>query len=174
MSKNRAHWPRGTGSPAKGVVRMSCRACGEAAFSKNREHRPWQTGISAQGVVRVSCRACREAAVSKNRSHRPGRTGIPTQEVVGLSCRGYTEAAVSRNREHWPGLTRSPAQGGVRVSGCACLQAPGTPAWGVRESSLGGGPNVLKGLWGVIFVWEPGGLAMRGGESFPGGGGNVL
>ena len=49
VSKNRAHRPGGTGSPAQGVVGVSFWAHGEAALSKNRARRPRGDGECSPG-----------------------------------------------------------------------------------------------------------------------------
>ena len=80
---NQAHRPGGTGSPAQGVVGVSCRACGDVEPSTPA----WGDGEPAQGVVGVSCRP----AGMDNRAHRLGGMGSPAQGVVGVSCRDCGE-----------------------------------------------------------------------------------
>ena len=64
----------------------------------------------------------------------------------------------------------------VGVSCRACGDVlPGAPAWGVGESTPGGGRGILQGLWGAIIFGEPGAPALGGdGESSPGGGRSLL
>ena len=104
---NRAHWPRGMGRPAQGVVGASCWACGdvepgtpawgdgESSPGGGRRFlqglRGWTTGPTGLGRTGVLPRGWSERPAGpvgmQNRAHRPGGMGSPAQGVAGVSCR---------------------------------------------------------------------------------------
>ena len=102
---NRAHRPRGMGSPAQGVVGASCRACGEV-----------EPGAPAWGDGK-SCPGGGRSVLHGSRGDRTGRTGLGGWGVLprGWSERPAGPAGID-NRAHRPGGMGSPAQGVVRVS----------------------------------------------------------
>ena len=158
----------GTGSPAQGVFGASCQANGGPPPSENRAHRPggdrescpggvrsllqglWgaifvrEPGAPARGGRGVLPRGCSEPPARPMGGYlcqRTGRTGlggtgIPAQGVFGASCKAYGGLSLSENRAHRPGGDRDPSPGGVR--------------------------SLLQGLWGAIFVREPGAPAWGG------------
>ena len=135
---NRAHRRGGMGSPALGVVGVSCRACGDVEPGTPA----WGDGVSSPGGGR--------SALQGLWGRRTGRTSLGGW---GVQPRGWSEFPAGRagmdNRAHRPGGMGCPAQGVVGVSCRACGDGqPGTPAWGDGESCPGGGRSVLQGLWG--------------------------
>ena len=67
--------PGGTGSPAQGVLGVSCQANGGPSSSEDRAHRPWGMGSPTQGAVGASFRAYGGPSSPENRAHRPGGDG---------------------------------------------------------------------------------------------------
>ena len=185
---NRAHRPGGMGSPAQGVVGVSCRACGDVEPGTPA----WGDGESCPGGGR--------SVLQGLWGRRTGHTGLGGW---GVQPRGWSEFPARRagmdDWAHRPGGMGSPAQGVVGVSCRACGDGqPGPLAWGDGESSPGGGRSVLQGLWGrrtgqnrprgmgspaqgVVGVsyracgnGQPGPPAWGDGELCPGGGRSVL
>ena len=115
---NRAHRPGGMGCPAQGVVRVSCRACGNG-----------QPGPLAWGDVET-CPGGGRSVLQGLWERRTGHTGLGGW---GVQPRGWSEFPAGRagmdNRAHRRGGMGSPAQGVVGVSCRACGDVePGTPA----------------------------------------------
>ena len=130
--------PGGTGSPAQGVVGVSCRACGDG-----------QPGPPALGDGE-SCPGGGRSVLQGPWGRRTGPTGLGGW---GVKPRGRSEfpagPAGMDNRAHRPGGMGSPAQGVVGVSCRDCGEVDsGTPARGDGESCPGVGRSVLLGLWG--------------------------
>ena len=162
---NRAHRPGGLGSPAQGVVGVSCRASGE----EDSGTLAWGDGESCPGVGRsvllglwgsrfghTTPRGRRvlprggQSVLQGLWARRPGHTGLGGW---GVLPRGWSEflagPAGIDNRAHRPGRTGSPAQGVVGASCRACGGVErGTPAWGDGESSQAGGRSFPQGLRG--------------------------
>ena len=124
-SQDRAHQPRGTGSPAQAVVGAQGGACGGL-----QPPRPRHTSRGGQGVLPRRCSVhpegpLRGAGVSKARAHQPGGTRSPALAVVGASSRA--------------------CQGGSKV------QSLGTPVlgvlpwrWSVRREGPARGATIFK------------------------------
>ena len=153
------------GSPAQGVVRVSCRACGDVEpgtpawgdgqscpgggrsflqglWGRRTGHRAWGDGESCPGGGRSVLQGLWE--------RRTGHTGLGGW---GVQPRGWWEfpagAAGLDNR----------AKGAVGASCRACGDVePGTPAWGDGESCPGGGRSFLQGLRG----WTTGHTGLGG------------
>ena len=130
--------PGGTGSLAKGVFGVSCKAGGGPSSSENRAHRPGGDGESCPGGVR----SLLPRPMGGHLLQRTGRTGLggtgsPAQGVFGVSCKASGGPSSSENRAHRPG--------------------------GDGESCPGGVRSLLPGQWGAIFFREPGAPA-RGGR----------
>ena len=159
----------GTGSPAQGVVGVSCRAHGEASSLKNRAHPLGGDGESCPGGGRGILQGQWGAICF-------GETGAPAWGGRGVQPRGCSEPParpvgshlLQRTGRTGLGGTGSPAQG---VFGASC-QANGGPSAsenrahrprGDGESSPGGVRSLLPGQWGAIFFREPGAPA-RGGR----------
>ena len=159
---NRAHRPGGMGSPAQGLVGVSCWACGEV-----------DSGTPPRGDGE-SCPGGGLSVLQGLWGHRTGHTGLGRW---GVQPRGWSERpagpAGMDNWAHRPGGMGSPAQGVVGASCRACGDVePGTPAWGDGESCPGGGRSVLLGLWGGRFGHTaPGGrgVLLRGSSECPAG-----
>ena len=104
---NRAHWPRGMGSPAEGLVGASFRPCGNVEPGTPA----WGDGESNRGWSEFPA----GPAGMDNRAHRPGGMGSPAQGVVGVSCRacGDIEPGTPAwaDGEFSPGRGRSALQG---------------------------------------------------------------
>ena len=127
----------GTGSPAQGVVRTSCKAHGEPSSSNNRAHRPGGDGESSPGGGRSLLPGPMGGHLLQRTGRTgPGGTGSPAQGVFGVSCQAKGGPSSSENRAHRPG--------------------------GDGESCPGGVRSLLPGQWGAIFFREPGAPA-RGG-----------
>ena len=138
----------GMGSPAQGVVGVSCRACGDG-----------QLGPPAWGDG-GSCPRGGRSVLQGLWGHRTGHTGL---QGWGVQPRGWSEfpAGPARmdKRAHRPGGTGNPAQGVVGASCRACGGVgPGTPAWGDGESSPAGGRSFPQGLRG----WTTGHTGLGG------------
>ena len=138
----------------------SCQAYGGPSSSENRAHRPGGDGESCPWGVR-SLLPGQWGAIFFREPGAPARGGR------GVQPRGWSEfpagPAGMDNRAHRPGGMGSPAQGVVGASCRACGDVePGTPAWGDGESCPGGGPSLLPGQWGAIFLREPGAPAWGG------------
>ena len=154
------HRPGGMGSPAQGVVGVSCRACGDVDLGTPA----WGDGES-----------CPRGGRSVLHGLWGGRTGHTGLGGWGDLPRGWSEChagpAGRHNRAHRPRGMRSPAQGVVGVSCGACGDVePGTPARGDGESCPGGGRSVLQGLRG----WTTGRTGLGGRGVLPRGGWSVL
>ena len=158
---NRAHQPGGMGSPAQGVVGVSCRACGDVepgtpAWGDGEPSpgggrsflqglRGWTTGPTGLGGWGVLPRGWSERPAGLMGGHLlqrtgrtgPGGTGSPAQGVFGVSCQANGGPSSSENRAHRPGGDGEPCPGGVR--------------------------SLLPSQWGAIFFREPGAPA-RGGR----------
>ena len=146
----RAHRPGGMGSPAQGLVGVSCWACGEV-----------DSGTPPRGD-RESCPGGGRSVLQGLWGRRTGHTGLGGW---GVQPRGWSERpagpAGMDNWAHRPGGMGSPAQGVVGASCRACGDVePGTPAWGDGESRRGGGRSFLQGLRG--WTTRPTGLGGQG------------
>ena len=159
---NRAHRPWEMGSPAEGVVGVSCRACGDVEPGTPA----WGDGESRPGGGRSFLQGLR------------GWTTGPTgRRGRGVLPRGWSERPAgpvgAENRAHRPGGTGSPAQRVAGVSRRACGDGqPGPPALGDGESCPGGGRSVLQGLWGLITgtpAWGGWGVQPTGWSECPAG-----
>ena len=127
---NRALRPGGMGSPAQGVVGVSCRACGEVEPGREpggdghscRGCGDGQPGAPAWGGRGAQPRGCSESPARPMGGHllqRTGRTGLggtgsPAQGVFGVSCKANGGPSASENRAHRPGGDGEPCPGGVR------------------------------------------------------------
>ena len=140
------------GSPAQGVVGVSCWACGEV-----------DSGTPARGDGEF-CPGGGRSVLQGLWGRRTGYTGLGGW---GVQPRGWSEfragPAGMDNRAHRPGGMGSPAQGVVGVSCRACGEVDsGTPAWGDGECCPGVGRSVLLGLWGGRFGHTaPGGRGVQ-------------
>ena len=128
----------GTGSPAQGVVRTSCKAHGEPSSSNNRAHRSGGDGESSPGGGRSLVQGPWGAISFRE----PGAPGWGGRGVLPRGCseppaRANGGPSSSENRAHRPG--------------------------GDGESCPGGVRSLLQGQWGAIFFREPGAPA-RGGR----------
>ena len=158
---NRVHRPGGMGSPAQGVVGVSCRACGDVEPGTPA----WGDGESSPGGGRSFLQGLRGWTTGPTGL---GGTGSPAQGVVGASCRANGGPSASKNRAHRPGGDGESCPGGVR----SLLPANGGPSssenrayrpGGDGESCPGGVRSLLPGQGGAIFFREPGAPA-RGGR----------
>ena len=127
---NRAHQPGGMGSPAQGVVGVSCRACGDVEPGTPA----WGDGEPSPGGGRSFLQGLQGWT---NGAHRPGGMGSPAQGVVGASCRANWGPSSSENRAHRPRGDGESCPGGVRSllpgqRGAIFFREPGAPAWGGR------------------------------------------
>ena len=159
----------GTGSPAQGVLGVSCKANGGPSASENRAHRPGGDGEPSPGGVR-SLLPGQWGAIFFREPGAPARGGrgvLPRgcSESPARSMGGHLRQRTGRTG---PGGTGSPAQG---VFGVSC-QAKGGPSssenrahrpGGDGESCPGGVWSLLSGQGGAIFFREPGAPA-RGGR----------
>ena len=149
--------PGGTGSPARGVFGVSCKASGGPSSSENRAHRPGGDGESCPGGVRSLLPGQWGAIFFRE-------PGAPAWGGRGVLPRGCSESParpmgghlLQRTGRTGPGGTGSPAQGVVGVS----CQANGGPSslenrahrpGGDGESCPGGVRSLLQGQWGAIF-----------------------
>ena len=134
--------PGGTGSPAQGVVGVSCQAKGGPSSSENRAHWPGGDGESCPGGVRSLLPGQWGAIVFRE-------PGAPARGGRGVLPRGCSESPAranggpssSENRAHRPG--------------------------GDGESCPGGVRSLLPGQWGGIVFREPGAPARGGREVLP-------
>ena len=159
----RAHRPGGMGSPAQGVVGVSCRACGEVDSGTPA----WGAGESCPGVSPSvllgpgeldsgtpprgdgeSCPGGGRSVLQGLWGRRTGHTGLGGWGVLPRAWSEFPAGPAGMdNWAHRPGGMGSPAQGVVGVSCRACGDVePGTPAWVDGESSPGGGRSFLQGL----------------------------
>ena len=160
--------PGGTGSPAQGVVGVSCQANGGPSSAENRAHRPGGDGESCPGGVRSLLPGQWGAIFFRE----PGAPAWGGRGVLPRGCSDPPARAMGghlylENRAHRPGGTGSPAQG---VFGVSC-KASGEPSssenrahrpGGDGESCPGGVRSLLRGQWGAIFFIEPGAPAWGG------------
>ena len=125
---NRAHRPGGIGSPAQGVVGVSCWACGDV-----------EPGTPAWGDAE-SCPGGGRSVLQGLWERRTGHTGLGGW---GVQPRGWWEFPAG------PAEMENRAQGVVGASCRACGDVePGTLSWGDGESRPGGGRSFLQGLRG--------------------------
>ena len=130
--------PGGTGSPAQGVLGVSCQANGGPSSSENRAHRPGGDGESCPGGVRSLLPGQWGAIVFRE-------PGAPARGGRGVLPRGCSEsparprggASPSENRAHGPGGDGESRPGGVRSllpgqGGAIFFRDPGAPARGGR------------------------------------------
>ena len=189
---NRAHQPRGMGSPAQGVFGVSCRACGDVE--------PGTTAKGGRGVLPRGWSEFPAGPAGKDKRGPPAwgdgescpgggwsvlqgqwgaiffrEPGAPARGGRGVLPRGCSESParptgghlLQRTGRTGLGGTGSPAQG---VFGASC-QANGGPSssenrahrpGGDGESCPGGVRSLLPGQWGAIFFREPGAPAWGG------------
>ena len=122
--------PGGTGSPAQGVVGVSCKASGGPSSSENRAHRPGGDGESCPGGVRSLLQGQWGASIfGEPGAPAWGGTGSPAQGVFGVSCQAKGGPSSSKNRAHRPG--------------------------GGGESCPGGVRSLLQDPWGATFLQSP-------------------
>ena len=131
----------GTGSPAKGVFGVSCKASGGPSFSENRAHRPGGDGESCPRGVR-SLLPGQWGAIFFREPGAPARGGR------GVLPRGCPESParpmgghlLQRTGRTGPGGTGSPAQG---VFGAPCMAIGGPSSSENRAHRPWGGRGVL-------------------------------
>ena len=159
----------GTGSPAQGVVRTSCKAHGEPSSSNNRAHRPGGDGESSPGGGRSLLPGPMGGHLLQRTGRTgPGGTGSPAQGVFGVSCQAKGGPSSSENRAHRPGGDGESCPGGVRSLlpgqwGAIFLRGPGAPAWGGRGVlPRGRSESPARPKGGAIFFREPGAPALGG------------
>ena len=137
-SKNRAHRPGGTGSPAQGGVRNLLQGPRGANICR-------EPGAPAWGGRGAQPMGCSEPPTRPMRGHhlrRTGRTGLGgtgslAQGVFGASYKANGGPSSSENRAHRPGGDGESCPGGVRNLlqgqwGAICFRDPGAPALGGR------------------------------------------
>ena len=128
----------GTGSPAQGVVRTSCKAHGEPSSSNKRAHRPGGDGESSPGGGRSLLPGPMGGHLLQRTGRTgPGGTGSPAQGVFGVSCQAKGGPSSSENRAHRPGGDGESCPGGVSSllpgqGGAISFREPGAPARGGR------------------------------------------
>ena len=161
-SENRAHRPGGDKESCPGGVRSLLP--GQRGAICFRE--PGAPARGGRGVLPRGCSEPPAMPMGGHFLHRTGRTGLggtrsPAQGVFGASCQANGGPSPSENRAHRPGGDGEPCPG---VFG-ASRKANGGPfssenqahrLGGGRESCPGGVRSLLQGLWGAIFVREPG------------------
>ena len=139
--------PGGTGSPAQGVIGVSCDAKGGPSSSENRAHRPGGDGESCPGGVR-SLLPGQWGAIFFREPGAPARGGR------GVLPRGCSESParpmgghlLQRTGRTGPGGTGSPAQG--------CSESPARPMGGhllqrTGRTGPGGTGSPAQGVFGV-------------------------
>ena len=126
--QNRAHRPGGTGSPAQGVVGVSCRACGDVLPGAPA----WGDGESCPGGGRSvlqglwGCTTVR-TGLGGCRVHPSGWSGHPSGPMGGHHLRRTGCTSLGGDGESSPGGGRSLLQG---PWGASIFREPGAPACG--------------------------------------------
>ena len=129
--------PGGTGSPAQGVLGVSCQGQPGAIFFREPGAPGWGgRGVLPRGCSESPARANGGPSSSENRAHRPGGDGESCPGGVRSLLQGQWGPSSSENRAHRPG--------------------------GDGESCPGGVRSLLPGQWGAIFFGEPGAPAWGG------------
>ena len=130
--------PGGTGSPAQGVLGVSCQANGGPSSSEDRAHRPKGDGESCPGGVRSLLPGQRGGHLLQRTGRTgPGGTGSPAQGVFRVFCQAKGGPSSSKNLAHRPGGDGESCPGGVRSllpgqGGAIFFREPGAPARGGR------------------------------------------